>query len=572
MPRCEPTAAAAGLTSKPFPGGDLEQHGTLQGFLDHRASPSRTLVFLSVADTRDHRRQYKDPALRTISIDFTLNLVSNLRQLGLDNFGILTTKSLCRTLQRQHCLHACAWTSLWHEHAGLATWGLRPGDMFLMWAQQWHYISRAVALGYSILRADADVYLAEDPFPILNGPLLAPFHLVVQQDFGGPLGGRPACQRVLLPRHDPTRSAIASCGTHHGTALLNIGLLFVRGLRSASEAQGVEANSAARGIARGDGRGALAMINGTWARFLEQLSRPRRSVGSGVTAQPQHVESLIDQEMMRRLVGELATSAPGKPSRRWTVVPGGAAQVYPPEASVATACALRERAACARVQAERSRTAFLAQTVAHPEALRRQQQSRTHQPFDRIALAPDWLFGRGCLLAVRSPLPLLASLQTTAPLEQTRCEMPPARGRQVQPAPGPAAGMLVATHFVYSMALKRKRTFRAFGWDAVPAGTNRTAYPQGDACWRRSQRGMLFSHTFMAQTESFRAVLCALPSGSGPECSCCVGLKSLEPASGPHASRMSSMMETTGGAPMRWNSQRAAKLAQGCTDYQLFWD
>ena len=40
------------------------------------------------------------------------------------------------------------------------------------------------------------------------------------------------------------------------------------------------------------------------------------------------------------------------------------------------------------------------------------------------------------------------------------------------PAPGPAAGFLVATHFVYSMALKRKRTFRAFAWDDAH-GANR---------------------------------------------------------------------------------------------------
>eukprot|EP00965_Chrysotila_dentata_P110830 3662597-Pleurochrysis_carterae.AAC.1 len=36
---------------------------------------------------------------------------------------------------------------------------------------------------------------------------------------------------------------------------------------------------------------------------------------------------------------------------------------------------------------------------------------------------------------------------------------------QSMPAPAAAAGTLVATHFVYSMALKRKRAFRAFGWE-----------------------------------------------------------------------------------------------------------
>ena len=33
--------------------------------------------------------------------------------------------------------------------------------MFLMWAQQWRYIARALEMGYRVLRADTDVYFAE---------------------------------------------------------------------------------------------------------------------------------------------------------------------------------------------------------------------------------------------------------------------------------------------------------------------------------------------------------------------------------------------------------------------------
>ena len=153
-------------------------------------------------------------------------------------------------------------------------------------------------------------------------------------------------------------------------------------------------------------------------------------------------------------------------------------------------------------------------------------------------------------------------------------EWSPATVHRAQPAPGPAAGMLVATHFVYSMALKRKRSFRAFGWDYAD-GRNRTRYPPGEACWRRSSKAMLFSHTFFAQTErAYKAVLCAMPSGDAPECSCCVGLRSLDarPELGQQAGRGGVRMETTGGIAMRWNSGRATKLAQGCLDYQMFWD
>ena len=179
-----PTAVAASA----FAGGDLESSGIFERALAARASASRELIFLSVGDTRDHRRQYKDPQLRTISIDFLLNLLANLRRLGLHHFFILTTEPLCRMLQQRHCIHACGWTSKWNDHRGLPMWGLKPGDMFLMWMQQWHYVTRALTLGYSVLRTDTDVYFAEDPYPILHGPLLRPFHMVVQQDFGGPLG------------------------------------------------------------------------------------------------------------------------------------------------------------------------------------------------------------------------------------------------------------------------------------------------------------------------------------------------------------------------------------------------
>eukprot|EP00966_Prymnesium_polylepis_P025185 580902-Prymnesium_polylepis.1 len=46
-------------------------------------------------------------------------------------------------------------------------------------------------------------------------------------------------------------------------------------------------------------------------------------------------------------------------------------------------------------------------------------------PVERIALAPDWLFGRGCLTHVRKPL---AVLRVAAPgaARATTCELPPA--------------------------------------------------------------------------------------------------------------------------------------------------
>lgn len=451
------------------------------------------------------------------------------------------------------------------------------------------------------------VYLAEDPYPVLHGPLLAPFAMVVQQDFGGPLGGRPACHRVTQPHHASSSlieggsaaampPGIGSCGAHRGTSLLNIGLVYARGSRAGEAAGGV-----------------LAVINGTSQRFLRQLGVARSDAAA---AQPQHVESLIDQPLMRgtalpieprrgsrprasplahpasplrfspassqspspratpprsaAVVAELSVSEPGagKSARGWAVVPGSAAPVYAGSGSSASGgaagCALGDARACEAVAAERARSAFLAQLVRPPH-----RAGAAAGRTERIALAPDWLFGRGCLLHVREPRALLRATQTD--FSSTQCTLPPPGPRRAMPAPGPAAGVLVATHFVYSMALKRKRSFKAFAWDAAADERNRTRYAAGGACWRRAKKGILFGHTFFAQTDA-KAVLCAMPSGDEPECSCCATLKALEPAATSNGGAYGHKMETTGGSSMRWMGMRAAKLQQGCADYQMFWD
>lgn len=48
------------MPPKPFAGGDLEAPGVMEAALAARA-PERELIFLSVGDTRDHRREFKDP-------------------------------------------------------------------------------------------------------------------------------------------------------------------------------------------------------------------------------------------------------------------------------------------------------------------------------------------------------------------------------------------------------------------------------------------------------------------------------------------------------------------------------
>jgi len=533
--RCQPAwpvnapVEFAGGNPHPFAGADLEHPGALEAAFAARA-PAGELIFLSVGDTRDHRRQHKDPALRTISTDFLLTLLANLHRLGLENYLILTTKKLCHKLQREHCLYSCAWTSLWDDHAGLKPWGLEKGDMFLMWAQQWRYITSALERNYHVLRADTDVYFAEDPYPILQGPLLRPFAMVVQQDFGGPLGGRPKCTSARQsPSHRAASSgALTICGIHRGTALLNIGLLYARSQ---------------------PGGGAFAVLNGTWARFLKLLGgppfRPAHLRGAVET------QALIDQPLMRTMVDELAVAEPalGKGTRQWLVVPGSAAPVY----VEGRTCALLSDRACAEVAVTRRLADFAYQVV---------EPARPHAGVsvaEKVALAPDWFFGRGCLTHVRSPQALLEAVRPRAS-KSAMCEMPPTGERQAMPAPASAKGILVATHFVYSMALKRKRTFQAFAWDS--SRSNRTEYSAG-TCWARSKKGILFGHTFFTQMEN-KVILCAMPGTDTAECSCCAGLSSLR-----KVQQAALKAETTSG---REQGSRHVPQLEGCDDYQAFWD
>jgi hypothetical protein len=198
----------------------------------------------------------------------SIALLASPQRLRIGHYLILTTEPLCKRLQSEYCEWSCAWTTLWHDHPGLPAWNLKPGDMFLMWAQQWRYIAMSMALNYRVLRSDTDVYLAEDPYPILRGPLFRRFEMVVQHDFFG-ARERPRCDRSPgLVRTNA--EVLPSCGTRHqGLALLNIGLVYLRSTA---------------------GGGVHAVINTTWTRFLERLSGP--------PSKPAHLRGGVDSQAL----------------------------------------------------------------------------------------------------------------------------------------------------------------------------------------------------------------------------------------------------------------------------------
>ena len=56
--------------------------------------------------------------------------------LGIHNYLLLTSsRELCHELQTKHGVEGCAWSSFLESHGGLTPWGVKPGDMFLLWAR-----------------------------------------------------------------------------------------------------------------------------------------------------------------------------------------------------------------------------------------------------------------------------------------------------------------------------------------------------------------------------------------------------------------------------------------------------
>lgn len=369
--------------------------------------------------------------------------------------------------------------------------------------------------------------------------------MVVQHDFFGSRE-RPRCDMRPPSGGAEGGGPLSTCGWRPPhLALLNIGLTYLRST---------------------PGGGVFHVINDTWARFYERLSGPPskpKHLNGGVDSQ-----QLIDQPFMRSVVNDLAVvdqrfNPPKKRPDMWAVVPGSARPHYPE----GTLCAADDAAVCARIAAERQKTAFLVQTVrpAAPPGLSPMEVKALGRRDEHVALAPDWMFGRGCLTHVRMPLELLRAARADGGGGgEGGCKVAPTLPGHAPLAPGPAAGLLVATHFVYSMALKRKRAFRAFGWD-LGDRRNRTTY-DGGSCFKRAQTAMLLGHTFFDQTSETKSVLCAMPSNDDePACSCCTGLPSMsgKPARG-------FRFESTGGNG--FSSPNHFQALEGCNDYQLFWD
>ena len=399
----------------------------------HSRSSNGVLIMLTVAASRDHRRQSKDPQLRRLSLQFLHNQLHNLESLRLDNYLILTTKRFCtRGLQRR-CVHACGWSTLW-AGANLTAWDMRSSDMFLMWARQWRYVARTLEMGFDVLRLDTDVHFMRDPFSFLRRVPLD-VAMVGQHDFFG-RRERPRC----------TRKADMSgvCGTTT-RGDLNIGIVFFR----------------ARSLA------ALTIVDATWRAIDSKLRGVRGRA---------HRDELIDQVVMRRVIDQRARQ------KAWDVVPGERWFGRP--------------------------TPFL---------------TRAWDEHQRVALAPDWLFGRGCLTQARD-------VHAGAPRSSS------------------LLAELVGVHFVYAASVKRLRFFDAVGWTSP----NRS-YPACSMRHRFEGHTLLMSHTFADESPTPTTLACGIGA-------CCATIGRIE----------SARFETTDGVPTSHPDH--AQQLEGCNDYQLFFD
>ncbi|KAK3275440.1 hypothetical protein CYMTET_16434 [Cymbomonas tetramitiformis] len=467
------TTTAPGSVT-PFPGGDLESPGVWEKALATRA-PGKELILMAVGDTRDHRRAQKDPALKRISLEFVVNLVRNLHSFGIDHYLMLaSSEDLCNRLRATYDIQGCAWSSHLHAHPGLPSWNLQPGDMFLLWAQQWHYVAKAIEHNVNVMRVDSDVVFTENPYPILKGPLFSRFNVLAQTDI---FKERIECgQRMSVVPPEETERVKALVGDLNlcgkgGGPLINVGLVYIQNAKLGGAIHDV--------------------VTGTVAQIVSLLD----SLAEG--SEKGDPNRLIDQPIMREQIN--------KHNKRggWYMMNAEqSAGIYGMEAPCPHAPEV-----CDQVTKARRQTAFAVATL----------QKDGDSMEETWVGAPDWLFGRACVKHVTNVNKMLPRFNSSS--SGTMC--PSAAGN---PAPGPLGAAMVGIHMVYSKAKKRKNLMEAMQWWNVEVPADEI--PPGSTCQDPlAGQGLLFSHTFLRQVtpSEGRGFMCSMrPTSKG--CACCVGI------------------------------------------------
>eukprot|EP01065_Artemidia_motanka_P044035 TRINITY_DN6207_c0_g1_i2.p2 TRINITY_DN6207_c0_g1~~TRINITY_DN6207_c0_g1_i2.p2 ORF type:complete len:402 (+),score=97.95 TRINITY_DN6207_c0_g1_i2:770-1975(+) len=367
--------------------------------------------------------------------------------------------------------------------------------MQVLWAATWRAAAQAALLGYGVLRLDADVYFHEDPYTILNGPLLRHAAMVVQQDIvgsehplTGPLAwtGRARCAPpapVQAWRHGRARVPgvpLEACNQQR-PPWVNNGFVYVR---PASDPYKVG--------------GAAVVLNETWSRFDAELAQPK----------PGRAQELLnDQRFFRMAIrGRAVGAGREKHPDAWLTIPGDAASVYDPGH-----CPHGDQ--CEEVAALRGAVPFRVQLVknAGPGAAPRWPKPNvsTASGWEMVVAAPDWMVGRLCAVTRGAPEP------TGGPQPSPQCFH---RGHPG--VPHPLGRALAATHMVYTKAAKRRLAFDAFGWwhQGGGGGGSEKCTP-GSA----GEQGVVLGHTFFGAhntSPSALPVFCSVRR-TADGCPCC---------------------------------------------------
>ena len=471
---------ALGGEVRSFGGGDLEAPGVFEEALEARGvggASGRELIIMCVGDTKDPRRVSKDPSLSHLAVDFAVSLTRNLADLGIRHYLLLaSSEALCRRLQSEYGVEGCAWSSKWADHPGQAEWGVKHDEMFIMWAKQWHYVARALRAGRNVLRLDSDVFLGEDPYPLLHGPLLGRFNMVTQVDIFQHFT-RPTCESSeraapLTPEQAvemvgeevalrPAGDDLPVCRYSRLRIEMNIGMLYVRD-------------------ASLDGP-ALQIVEGAVEEIIKRLDGPAKYKGKEKKLVAH--DRLLDQPLFREMASRHVEKG------LWYTSKGDGAPTY------AQGGCPHAAEQCDAVSALRARTPVrYARLVAEGEG----------EGVELLAGAPDWLFGKACvkeLLDAASLLrryggavaqrkgasggnsgaarrAMLAPAQTAA--APGTCGDDGWAHAPVMPMAGAAGHALVGVHMVYSMAPKRQLSMGVFGYlDVCPLSERAVHFANG---------------------------------------------------------------------------------------------
>lgn len=551
---------ASASAVRAFPGGDLEGAGVFEAALAARA-PAGELIVMCVGDTQDPRRVVKDPALKTLSVDFAVNLVRNLAGVGVEHYFMLTSsEALCRRLQTDYGVEGCVWSSLWADHPGQVEWAVKADEMFLMWAKQWHYVARALRTGLNVMRLDGDVFFGENPYPLLKGPYLGRFNMISQNDIFQAFT-RPTCVRheqaapiqagFAENHHDrefveaPAGADLPPCLLAKLRPELNIGMLYVQ-------------NASPDGAA-------VEIIETVVSRIVELLGKPALRDKPGKILK----EQLLDQPLFRHEASTRVREGV------WFTSKGDLVPFY-----TDGDCPHREDR-CNEISRMRAR--------ANVRYARIATKAEDGDRYELIAGAPDWLFGKACVKQINGASARLKEYRPAASANAAREGSDRrllSKGRQserrllsnlfgnlfggkkenegeprlscdddgyahapVMPFPSAQGHAMVGVHMVYSMARKRAGVMGTFGmWDVcktsekavyfangtrgcvdavngkVPAERGCFEEPSADDGGAAADRGLLASHTlFRDFPDDSKILLCG--DGAVPGCkSCCATL------------------------------------------------